>query len=110
MKIRLLSQTAVLSTIFVLPLTTANNAAAAGRCEAQVNQSLASMSIPQSDVKSMKVKSRSRGGKSPTNSALDAWVRLNSCSGYVMVAMTRHCVIQQSYTTGDCRVDKLSNY
>jgi hypothetical protein len=41
---------------------------------------------------------------------VDAWVRLNSCSGWLVINMTAKCYIRQSYTRGDCRVEGLSNY
>ncbi|NIA69652.1 hypothetical protein HBA54_13705 [Pelagibius litoralis] len=85
-------------------------ASAALRCEAQINEALANMSIPQSDVKSIKVARQGKGAKSATNYSWDAWVRLNSCNGYVMVHMTRTCHVQQVYTTGDCKVDGMPRY
>ncbi len=91
-------------------LTVSAPAAAALQCEAQITESRASMSIPQADAKSITVKRQGRGGKSATNYSWDAWVRLNSCNGYVMVHMTRTCMVQQAYTTGDCRVDGMPRY
>lgn len=85
-------------------------AAAALQCEAQINESLAGMSIPQDDVKSVRVMRRGKGAKSATNYTWDAWVRRNSCSGYVMIHMTRTCMVQEVYTTGDCRVDGMQRY
>ena len=80
------------------------------RCEAQINTALEKMSVPQSDVKSVKITRRSKGAKSASNYTYDAWVRLNSCSGYFMVQMTRHCVIMDSYTTDDCSFSGMPRY
>jgi len=80
------------------------------RCEAQINRALEQMSVPQSDVKSVRVMRRSKGAKSSSNYTYDAWVRLNSCSGYFMVQMTRSCVVMDRYTTGDCDFSGMSNY
>ncbi|WP_420349002.1 hypothetical protein [Pelagibius sp.] len=80
------------------------------RCEAQINAALEKMSVPQSDVKSVKVTRRSKGAKSASNYTYDAWVRLNSCSGYFMVQMTRYCYVMDSYTSGDCDFSGMTNY
>ena len=39
-----------------------------------------------------------------------AWVRLNSCSGYLVIDMTRSCFVRQSYTRGNCAVDGVTRY
>lgn len=100
-------RTAALAAGILLPLSAPLNPAAAAACETQFDQALQQLQIPQDDVKSMKVMKRSRGAKSPTNFVYDAWIRLNSCSGYLVVSASRGCVVQQSYTTGDCRLGDL---
>lgn len=91
-------------------LAASEPAFAALRCEAQIMKAVAEASIPQSDVKSVKVTRGGGGGKSPTNSSYDAWVRLNSCSGYLMVSMTRSCHVHSTYTKGDCQISGLPAY
>jgi len=100
----------VLAAAVALPLALPAASLAAEQCQAQVDAALQKHAISPSDVKSMKVTARSRGGKAANNFRLDAWVRLNSCSGYVMVNMTRGCLVQQSYTTGDCKIEGLPSY
>lgn len=39
-----------------------------------------------------------------------AWVRLQSCSGYLVVDMTRSCFVRQSYTRGNCAVEGVTRY
>ena len=80
------------------------------RCEAQINKALEAAAIPQSEVTSIRVMRRPGGAKSATNYTYDAWIRLNSCSGYVMVGMTRMCVVQQTYTSGDCKQAGMPSY
>ena len=41
---------------------------------------------------------------------IDAWVRLKSCTGWLVINMSPSCFIRQSYTRGDCQVEGLSNY
>ncbi len=102
-------QTAILVGSLLLAMAL-NSGSATAQCEAQIDKALLELSVPQGDVKSVKIAKRSGGAKSGSNYKLDAWIRLNSCSGYLMINMTRHCVVQQSYTTGDCSVAGLPNY
>lgn len=39
-----------------------------------------------------------------------AWVRLQSCSGYLVIDMTRSCIVRQSYTRGNCAVESVTRY
>jgi len=39
-----------------------------------------------------------------------AWVRLKSCSGFLIIDMTRSCFVRQSYTRGDCAIDGVTRY
>ena len=91
-------------------LAASGPATAVLRCEAQIMKVLAEASVPQSDVSSIKVTRGGGGGKSSTNARYDAWIRLNSCSGYLMVSMTRACHINDVYTRGDCRAGGSNRY
>lgn len=85
--------------------------AAAYQCEPQVDRTLQQRGISQNDVDSVKVVRRSAGARPSNNYRLDAWVRLKSCSnGALVVHMTRYCMVQDSYTTGDCRVGDMPSY
>ncbi|WP_299620929.1 hypothetical protein [Pelagibius sp.] len=92
--------------VVVAPSTPAQAVA----CETQINKALADMSVPKEDVKSIKVTRRAKGAKSGSNYDLDAWIRLNSCSGYVMVLMRNTCHVQDTYTAGNCNVSGMPNY
>jgi hypothetical protein len=106
-----LARAAVLAAFLVLPLSAALNSAAAAECEAQINNVLQERGVNQSDVKSVKVVRRTGGAKSSNIYSLDAWVRLNSCSnGALVVNMTKYCMVQSSYTTGDCNVTGMPRY
>lgn len=94
----------------VLSLTFPLQSSAAEQCQAQIDSALQQHGVAADDVESMKVVKQSRGARSPSNYALDAWIRLKSCDGYVMVNMTRSCHVQQVYTTGDCKIDGMPSY
>lgn len=46
----------------------------------------------------------------PTVIGVRAWVRLNSCSGFLVIDMTRSCFVRQSYTRGNCAVEGVTRY
>ena len=111
MPIRSKLQTALLATTLALSFAAAIPAASAFQCEQQVNQALQERNVQQTDVQSVEVVRRSGGARSSSIYQLDAWVRLNSCSnGALVVSMTKYCMVQSSYTTGDCSVGDLPHY
>ena len=98
----------VAAAITLLPAS--GPAVSAERCEAKIIETLGAQGVPQSDVKSIKVTRAGGGGKSPTNSSYDAWVRLKTCSGYLMLTLTRSCYVQDTYTKGDCQISGMPAY
>jgi hypothetical protein len=46
----------------------------------------------------------------PDIEGVEAYIRLTSCTGYLIVQMTRSAFIRQTYTTGDCAVAGVPNY
>lgn len=108
MQIRTLTRAAILA-VSALSLTAAS--ASAFQCEQEVNQALQERGVNQSDVNSVKVVRRSGGAKSANIYSLDAWVRLDSCSnGALVVNMTKYCMVQNVYTTGDCSIADMPRY
>ncbi|HEY9538436.1 MAG TPA: hypothetical protein VIS03_12675 [Kiloniellaceae bacterium] len=101
---------ALAAAVISLSLVAGTTAAGAYDCEAEVNSTLQEHGIAQSDVESAKLLRRSPG-KSPSSYTYDVQVRLKSCTaGAVVVHMTKYCMVQDVYTTGDCRVGDLPNY
>lgn len=99
---------AVTALAFLIAMPTS---AQAFQCEPQVKETLQQRGVSQNDVDSVKVVRRSAGARPSNNYTLDAWVRLKSCSnGALVVHMTRYCMVQDSYTTGDCRVGDMPSY
>ncbi len=85
---------------------------AADRCAAEVRDHLADLPLSQGDVKSVRIMERVNIADDfgPEIFGVDAWVRLHSCSGYLVLNMSRGCFLRQAYTRGDCQVEGLSNY
>ncbi len=108
---RLRLPAAALAASLALSLGFSSTPAAAAPCQAQIDQVLQDLGVPQSEVKSVKVVHRSGGARSAGNYRLDAWVELGSCSrGHLVIDMTRHCVVQQSYTTGGCSLPAVPSH
>lgn len=51
-----------------------------------------------------------RGDQGSELLGVRAWVRLKSCSGYLVIDMTRSCFVRQSYTRGNCAVEGVTRY
>lgn len=111
MPFRSITSAALLAAAFSLSLVFGSSGASAYDCEEQVNQVLTEHGIDQNEVQSVKISRRSGGAKSASIYSLDAWVRLNSCSnGALVINMTKYCMVQNVYTTGDCRVERMPAY
>jgi hypothetical protein len=81
------------------------------RCAENVDDHLASLPLAQDDVRQIRIIERVNiADFGPEIFGVDAWVRLNSCSGWVVVNMTPACFVRQTYTRGDCRVDGVTHY
>ena len=83
------------------------------RFEAKAREHLAELNLAEADIQSIRIvllrRKDDRAG--PDIRGGEAWVRLNSCSGYVVVEMNRAAAfVRQAYTRGDCSVSGLSNY
>jgi hypothetical protein len=108
---KVFSRTAASAAALMLSLTVHTPGALAASCQAQIDAELERLSIAPGAIESVNVKKRSFGAKAPTNFVYDAWIRLESCdSGYLVINLTRGCMVKQSYTTGDCSVEGLSDY
>lgn len=111
MPFRSVALAALLAASFSLTLVLDPSGARAYDCEEQVKQALTEHGIGQDEVQSVEVVRRSGGAKSASIYSLDAWVRLNSCSnGALVVNMTKYCMVQNVYTTGDCRIERMPAY
>lgn len=83
-----------------------------GRCADAVEARLAELPLAAGDVKSVRIveKVNLDDEFGPEILGVEGWVRLNSCSGWLVVNMRASCYILETYTRGDCRVEGLSNY
>jgi len=91
-----------------LSITAAAPAAAqqTQRFEEKTAERLAELQIGSSQVSSIRyiVKRKIDDRAGPDIEGVEAYIRLTSCTGYLIVQMTRSAFIRQTYTTGDCAV------
>ena len=82
------------------------------RCARKARIHLVELSVGEDEVQSMRlierVKVDDRAGSDIQG--IDAWVRMKSCDGWLVINMSPACFIRQSYTRGACQVEGLSNY
>lgn len=97
----------LLSTSFASPAL----AQVAPNCADAAEAELQSLPLGSDAVTSIryeqKLNSRDDG---PQIVGVRAWVRLQSCSGYLVIDMTRSCIVRQSYTRGNCAVEGVTRY
>jgi hypothetical protein len=81
-------------------------------CADKVESHLAELPLAPGDVKSVRIIERVNLDDEfgPEILGVEGWVRLNSCSGWLVINMRASCYILETYTRGDCRVEGLSNY
>ncbi|GAB4362107.1 MAG: hypothetical protein Kow00114_17140 [Kiloniellaceae bacterium] len=73
---------------------------------------LAELRISASEVRSIdyKIKRNMADRAGPPIRGATAWIRLNGCSGWLVIEMNRTAYINQVYTRGDCRVEGVPAY
>ena len=84
----------------------------ANSCAAESGAALARLGIPPAEVRSITVVPEIRSTREGGGRVIgyEAWIRLQSCQGALIVSFNRHCQEQQAYTRGDCRVAGLPSY
>lgn len=87
-------------------------AADSTRCAAEVDAHLAELPLAEGDVRQIRLIERTNIADDfgPEIFGVDAWVRLKSCSGWLVINMRPTCYIKQTYTRGDCRVEGVPSY
>ena len=86
---------------------------ASAPCRSEADEHLRSLSISEGDVKSVRMLGRNAGDAQVIVSGSpghEAWVRLKSCQGWLVIELSKHCTPRQSFTRGDCKIEGLSSY
>jgi len=106
------AQAALTAAVLASGLSAGELHAQSNRCAREVETRLAELPLAPGDVKSVRIveKVNLDDEYGPPILGVEGWVRLNSCSGWLVVNMRHTCYVLQTYTLGDCRVEGLSNY
>ena len=79
-------------------------------CRTVVRNQLNKLGITAPEVKKISVIEVQGNREFGTPSEWQVWVKLQSCSGNVVIRMTPHCHFKNAYTRGDCRLDNIAHY
>lgn len=81
-------------------------------CQSTVEAEIDRLTINRADVTGITFdrKTRSSGNSDEVTVGINAWVKLNSCQGAVIVDLHTNCKVRQVYTRGQCRVDGVKSF
>ncbi|WP_193370046.1 hypothetical protein [Pelagibius marinus] len=81
-------------------------------CRAEADEHLAGLPIDGRDIVSVMMRNGSRQGSqmSTGKKGYEAWVRLNSCQGWVIIELSKGCYPRRAFTRGECEIDGISSY
>ncbi|WP_299620920.1 hypothetical protein [Pelagibius sp.] len=101
----------VLACLLVAALL-AQQAQATERCSEEAAEYLEELPLAEGEIKSVRLmeKVNIADDFGPDIFGVDAWVRLNSCSGWLVLNMSKGCFVRQAYTRGDCQIEGLAKY
>jgi hypothetical protein len=72
-------------------------------CEAEVRERLDRLNVGVSDVSGINYELQRTGSRNKSNRIL-AWVSLHSCKGYVIIDLSKHCIVREVYGRGECNL------
>ncbi|WP_119167510.1 hypothetical protein [Algihabitans albus] len=81
-------------------------------CMDVFTEKLAEMGVAESDIRSIEVtttRNASAGAGSRVR-GYQAWTRLASCDGYLVVSVSNMCTYRDAHTTGGCRMSGMPTY
>ena len=82
------------------------------RCTAEVEAKLRELPLAEGDIESVRIVEQTNidDDFGPAILGIEGRVRLNSCSGWLIIDMRRTCYILQTYTRGDCKIEGVPSY
>ncbi|MEH6547267.1 MAG: hypothetical protein V7701_12590 [Sneathiella sp.] len=80
-------------------------------CEGVVENELASLKLGTLEVDKVRYIVQSSGSfDSDASESLDGWVSFKSCKGNLVVKLSQTCQVDSLYTTGECKIEGVSDY
>lgn len=101
------------SILLLLGLLTGAPAAFALDCHQEAEAELRRLGVESSQVVEVRfIEKHNPTNRGPDVLGVRAWVRLQACgdAGYLVIDMTRSCLVRQSYTRGDCPLPGVTHY
>jgi hypothetical protein len=86
---------------------------ASAPCRKEADEHLRTLPISASDIKRVEMLDRNAGDGQKIVSGspgVEAWVRLKSCQGWLIIQLSKRCTPRQTFTRGDCAVEGVSGY
>ena len=101
--------TLLLSLLTLAPATASAQMSQA--CAPQAEEALQTLPFDDGAVSSIRLERMlNPTEQGPEFLGVRVWVRLKSCSGFLIIDMTRSCFVRQSYTRGDCAIEGITRY
>ena len=80
-------------------------------CEGVVETELTSLKLGSLDVEKVRYIVQSSGSfESDASENLEGWVSFTNCKGNLVVKLSQTCQVDSLYTTGECKIDDVSDY
>jgi hypothetical protein len=98
-----------LALVIGLPAT-APARADTGPCEPAAAEQLQGLGIAATEVKEISMIEVQDNQEFGTPSEWQAWAKLQSCSGNVVIKLSTRCRVKETYTRGDCKIANIANY
>jgi hypothetical protein len=81
------------------------------QCLSAAEAEISRLPVDRNDIDKINiVQQKSARGDHDIVQGYNVWVSLNSCQGSLVVALTPHCTVRESYTRGQCHIDGISGY
>ena len=106
---RLAAAALLLPTLALAPATASAQMTLA--CAPQAEEALQALQLGGDAVRTIRFERMlNPAERGPDFLGVRAWVSLTSCSGFLVIDMTRSCFVRQSYTRGSCAIEGVTRY
>ncbi|MEX0582605.1 MAG: hypothetical protein WD185_02965 [Sneathiella sp.] len=92
--------------------TTASADLVSGRCQAEIEKEISSLTIPKERIKDVSILNiyDSSGVGGGRIDHIEGWVSFKDCKGNLVISVSTACLPEQNYTTYECRVPGVKGY
>jgi hypothetical protein len=90
--------------VLAIPGTGVMDAAAQDRCAAAVDQEITRIGLSPDRIENIAIGSTMSDGDNARIVGYNAWVRVKSCDGTLVIDMRRNCQVRDTYTLKNCEI------